>query len=271
MKFRGGTGQDFHRLLRARVAAHFEANGLDRFGGRAVAAKAVAYPAVTAALYALVVSNRLAGPPLLLAAVLFGVASLLTAFNLAHDAAHNALVPSRRVNALVYFLTFNLQGANAYLWKLRHVGSHHVSPNVEGGDADLDDNGLLRMSAGVPWRPHYRYQHLYAPLLYALFSLHWIFVYDVQFLFKRDLANLRNIRHSWAEVASLVLAKATYLGLAVAVPVARLDVPWWQVVVGFVLTHFVVSLVFVYSLIGTHFCEETAFPTADGGGYVGGS
>ncbi len=151
--------------MRARVAAYFEANGLDRFGGRAIAIKAVAYPAITAGLYVLILSNRLSGLPLLLVAFLFGISSILTAFNLAHDAAHNALFPSRRLNAAIYFLTFNLQGANAHLWKLRHIGSHHVFPNVEGGDADLDDNGMLRMSAGTPWRPRYRYQHLYAPAL----------------------------------------------------------------------------------------------------------
>jgi linoleoyl-CoA desaturase len=270
MKFRQSQDRKFQRLIRAKVAAYFEANGLSRYGNRLVALKAVLYLSVTLALYLLVISNRLSGLPLLLTAVLFGVTGILTAFNLAHDAAHNALTPSRRLNALVYFLTFNLQGANAHLWKLRHIGSHHVFPNVEGGDADMDDNGLLRMSASTPWRRHYHYQHLYAPLLYMLFSLHWIFVYDFQFLFKKDLANLRNIRHSWAEIASLVLAKATYLTLALAVPMLRLDIPWWQVVLGFVLMHFVVSLVFVYSLIGTHFSEETQFPEVDREGYVEG-
>jgi hypothetical protein len=39
--------------------------------------------------------------------------------------------------------------------------------------------------------------------------------------------------------------------LVIAAPMIVLDIPWWQVVVGFVLMHFVVSLVFVYSLICT--------------------
>lgn len=236
-----------------------------------MAVKAVVYPLVTVALYAVILSNRFSGLPLLLAVLLFGIAGILTAFNLAHDAAHNSLTPSRRLNAAVYFLTFNLQGANGYLWKLRHVGSHHVFPNVEGGDADLDDNGLLRMSAGTPWRPRYRYQHLYAPLLYMLFSIHWIFFYDFQFLAKKELANLRNIRHSWGEVVCLLLAKGTYATLAIVVPMMVLEVPWQLVLLGFLLMHFVVSLIFVYSLIGTHFCEEAAFPQQNGHGVVVGS
>ena len=271
MKFREGKDQDFHRLLRTKVAAYFEANGLNRFGGRTMIVKGIVYPLITAALYALILGNRLSGVPLLITVFLFGISGILTAFNLAHDAAHNSLTPSRRLNAAVYFLTFNLQGANGYLWKLRHVGSHHVFPNVEGGDADMDDNGLLRMSEGTPWRPRYRYQHLYAPLLYMLFSLHWILFYDFRFLGKKELANLRNIRHSWKEVACLILAKATYFTLMIVVPMLVLNVSWPMVILGFVLMHLVVSLVFVYSLVGTHLCEETAFPAQDGSGVVGGS
>jgi linoleoyl-CoA desaturase len=104
-----------------------------------------------------------------------------------------------------------------------------------------------------------------------LFSLHWIVIYDIQFLFKKNLANLRDIRHSWVEVASLLLAKAIYLTLMIAVPICRLDAPWSHVLLGFVVMHFSISLVFVYSLIGTHFCEEAVFPQANPDGHLEGS
>ena len=39
---------------------------------------------------------------------------------------------------------------NAYLWRRRHVGSHHTFPNVQGGDADMDDNPFLRVTASSP-------------------------------------------------------------------------------------------------------------------------
>lgn len=270
MKFRDHD-RSFDRLVRTRVDAYFRETGRSRYADRAYWLKVAVMAGATLACYGLVVSDRLAGLPLLLAAIGFGVCSILTAFNLAHDAAHNALLPSRRWNAWIYGLSFNLQGANAALWKLRHIGSHHVFPNVHGGDADLDDNGLLRVAPDMPYRWYYRYQHWYAPFLYMLFSLHWIFVYDIQFLFKKDLANLRDIRHSRAEVASLVLAKGVYLTITLAIPIARLSVPWWHVPVGFLLMHGVVSTVFVYSLICTHFAEEAVFPEVDSRGRVAGS
>lgn len=271
MRFCDNHNNEFHTLVRKRAQAYFTARGISKYGNGELLIKSVVLVGTTLSLYALILSNRLSGLPLLLTAIAFGVTSILTAFNLAHDAAHSVLVPSRRINAVIYFLVFNFQGANAYLWKLRHIGSHHVFPNIDGGDADMDDNGLLRVSPHAPWRWHYRYQHLYAPVLYTLFSLHRIFVYDIQFLFKKRLANLRAIRHSWVEVGTLLLAKATYLTLTLALPMARLDVPWWQIIAGFVVMHAVVSVVFVYSLICTHFAEETVFPALDEAERVAGS
>jgi linoleoyl-CoA desaturase len=55
----------------------------------------------------------------------------------------------------------------------------------------------------------------------------------------------------------------------VAVPVAVLPLPWWQVVLGYLLMKPVASLLFVLHLIGTHFSGATAFPAVGAGGSVG--
>ena len=235
MKFCDRHDTDFHRLVRARVRSYFEAHGISKYGNRGVLLKAALLVSTTLGLYALILSNPSLARPCCWPPSCFGVSSILTAFNLAHDAAHNALTPNRRLNAVIYFLTFNLQGANAALWKLRHIGSHHVFPNVQGGDADLDDNGLLRMSASTPWRWYYRYQHLYAPLLYMLFSLHWIFVYDVQFLFKKQPG--QPPRHPPLPGRGRLPGPGQGdLSDPDASPSRWrvLDVPWWQVILGFV-------------------------------------
>ena len=71
-------------------------------------------------------------------------------------------------------------------------------------------------------------------------------------------------------MAILVVAKVTYLTPTLAVPMVVLDEPWWAVILGFVLMHCAVSLVFACPLVCTHFAEEAAFPAADEGGYVEG-
>jgi linoleoyl-CoA desaturase len=46
---------------------------------------------------------------------------------------------------------------------------------------------------------------------------------------------------------------------------------WWQVVIGFVVTNGVMSVIFVFLLIGTHFAEQAEFPALDEGGWLPGN
>jgi linoleoyl-CoA desaturase len=273
MKFRSGRDKDFHSAVRARVGAYFEAEGLTRFGDRRVLVKGVLLVAVTVGLYALILSNRLDGLALLLAAIAFGVSCILVSFNLAHDAAHDALTPSRRLNHALFVATFFLNGASPHLWKRRHVGSHHTFPNVQGGDADMDDNPFLRVTPSSPYRWYFRHQHLYAPLVYMLFSPYTTFVYDFEFFFRDRLANM-DLRHDIRRLRVLAIVaaeKLVYLSVMLVVPLLVLDQPWWAVVLGFVLMQFAASLAFTLPLVSTHIAEEVAFPEADREGFVEGS
>jgi linoleoyl-CoA desaturase len=272
MKFRNGRDKDFHSAIRARASAYFESQGVSRFGDRRVLIKGLLFVAVTVGLYALILSNRLTGLPLFLTAILFGVSCILVSFNLAHDAAHDALTPSRRLNHAIYIATFLLNGTSPYLWKRRHVGSHHTFPNVKGGDADMDDNPFLRVTPSSPFRWHFRYQHLYAPLVYMLFSPYTIFVYDFEFFFRDRLANM-DLRHDLRRLRVMAIVgaeKMVYLAAMLVVPLLVLDQPWWAVVLGFALMHCAASLAFTLPLVSTHIAEDIAFPQADEGGYVDG-
>ena len=273
MKFRNGRDKDFHSAVRARVGAYFESQGVSRFGDRRVLLKGLLFVALAVGLYALILSNRLAGLPLLLAATLFGVSCILVSFNLAHDAAHDALTPYRSLNRAIYVATFLLNGTSPYLWKRRHVGSHHTFPNVKGGDADMDDNPFLRVMPSSPHRRYFRYQHLYAPLVYMLFSPYTIFVYDFEFFFRDRLANM-DLRHDLRRLRVMAIVgaeKLAYFTVMLVVPLLVLDQPWWAVVLGFAVMQCAASLAFTLPLVSTHVAEEIAFPQADESGFVEGS
>ena len=273
MKFREGRDKEFLADVRARAADYFAGRGVGRHGDGRVAAKGVVLVVVAAGLYGAILSNRLPGPALLAAALLYGVACILISFNLAHDAAHEALSGRRWVNRVVYVGTFLLNGTSAYLWKRRHVGSHHTFPNVKGGDADMDDNPFLRVSPASPYRRYFRYQHLYAPFIYALFSLYSVFLYDFAFFFRDRLANidLRAEVRRPRVLAIVALEKAVYLGLTLVVPILVIDRPAWQVALGFVAMQLASSLAFTMPLVSTHIAEGIAFPEADDQGRIAGS
>lgn len=192
-----------------------------------------------------------------------GLSGILLAFNCAHDCVHNTFSSRKATNKLLFYLVFNAQGVNASLWRKGHIASHHIFPNVDGCDADIDDNPFIRLSASQPLRKAQRYQHWYATLLYSLYTLHWILVKDFIYLRKKQLANLGEQRYSAAFIAELILLKAVYFFYMIVLPVWMGGIPFATVLTAFLVMHICISLFFVLTLIISHLSMETVFPVAD--------
>lgn len=193
---------------------------------------------------------------------IFGLLGILLAFNAAHDASHGTFSKNQFVNAVIFRFTFNINGVNSYLWKIRHIASHHLFPNVDGTDADLDESVLLRLSPSHRKRILHRYQHIYATFLYMFYTLHWIFYKDFLYLRKKNLSNLKDIEHSRLEVFRFFFWKLIYLMVYVGIPL-YVGYSWQYVFLAFVFMHLVISVFFVWTLIISHLTCETAFPQRD--------
>jgi linoleoyl-CoA desaturase len=194
--------------------------------------------------------------------VVLGLSGVLLAFNVAHDATHGSFSKNRIINKLIYYSSFNLNGTNAYLWGIRHKSSHHIFPNVDGCDADIDDNPLIRLSSTKAWRPHHQYQAWYAPLIYLVYTLHWVLFKDFLYLTKKKLANLQSIKHSFRQVGDVFFWKALYVTMYIILPVMYgYSLKW--VLLSFLFLHIAISLLFILSLIVSHLTLETDFPVPD--------
>lgn len=200
--------------------------------------------------------------------IVVGLSGILLAFNCSHDCVHNTFSQNKKLNQLIYYVTFNLQGVNAKLWRKRHIASHHVFPNVEGCDADIDDNPFIRLSANQPKKRIHQYQHFYATILYCFYTLHWILIKDFIYLRKKDLANLRNQSYSFAFIAEVILLKLAYFGYMIILPIFLTDIPIFTIIISFIVMHLTISLFFVLTLIISHLSLETDFPVANKDGYL---
>ena len=260
IKFSGGSGTDFFREVRAQVQTYFQWTGKSPYADRRLWGKAALFAGLGALSYGALLTLSLPPAALLALAVVFGLSSLLLGINVAHDAAHDSLTPYPRLNRALQYAIFCLIGVDGRLWRLRHVKSHHVFPNVEGCDADIDHNGLIRLSPSHPRRWYHGLQHLYAPLLYLLVNLHSIFVQDFVYLRKDRLANMVGLRPTRSELLKFFLAKAIYFTVSLGLPLLLIDLPWWQILIGYLVVTGMTSLTFVMLLIGTHFAEEARFP-----------
>jgi linoleoyl-CoA desaturase len=268
IRFREGNHAGFYRAVRERVREHLASTGGSRFADASIYLKGGVFASAAFACYGLLLFGGYGPWSMLGLAIGFGIFVLLLSINVAHDAAHDALTPSPAVNRIVQTLCFMLLGADAHLWRLRHVKSHHTFPNVNGSDIDIDSNAFLRLSPNHPRRWYQRFQHLYAPFIFWLVDIDSVFFKDIQYLLRRRLANMVDIRHPWHAYVLFFVGKCAYLSIVVIIPALVVPLPLWQVLTGWMIMSFVSSALFVYLLIGTHFAQETQFPEVGADGTI---
>ncbi len=271
IKFRVNNRDDaFFQALQKEVSTWLDKQKNGRYANTLMLVKGVLFLSLFWGAYALILFGGFSSIATILLYASMGVSGLLIAFNISHDACHDALTSSKLFNKVVYYLTFNPLGTDAYLWKLRHVHSHHPFPNVDHCDIDIDNNFLIRLSPNRPLLRHHRWQHVYGPFLYALYTLHWVFIKDWAYLFRKDLANLRDIKHPPGEVFGMIAAKAFYFFYLIVLPVG-MGLHWATVLIGFLALHVVMSYFFLLTNIMNHHAQEADFPIRDEKGYLPGS
>lgn len=194
---------------------------------------------------------------------LFGLSGILLAFNSSHDAVHNTLFKNKTHNKIAHYLIFNLQGVNATLWKKRHISSHHIFPNVDGCDADIDNNPFIRLSKTHNRNWNHKFQHFYAPFLYCAYTLHWILIKDFIYLTKKEVANMKNLSYSLLFILEVIMLKALYFLVIVLIPFYFSDIPLSDWITAFLIMHSFISLFFVLTLIISHLTTVTKFPSPD--------
>lgn len=271
IKFRIKNQNDpFYLELRHEVAAYLATRPNGRYGNGIMFVKAALFLSMYWVAYGGILFGGFPATGIVALYASLGISGLFIAFNLSHDAAHESLTPYRALNKAVYYLTFNPLGTDAYLWKMRHNLSHHSFPNVDGVDADIDSNFLVRLSPNRPLLPHHRWQHWYAPILYLFYTLHWVLIKDWHYLTRKNLANMRNIKHPASEVLGFLMAKLYYFSYLIVLPV-YMGIAWKTVLLGFVAFHFTMSYFFLFTNIMNHHSEEADFPKRDANGYLPGS
>ena len=200
--------------------------------------------------------------------VVHGFAQLHMGLNIAHDANHGAYARNARVNRLLG-CAFDLVGLSSYMWRLMHNDAHHIFVNVRGADTALVSGHLFRFSPHDERRPFHRFQHLYAPALYCLSTLDWVFAKDYRWLITvHRYGNRHVLRHPAGEIVFLFAAKAFYYTYTLVIPLVFLSVPWWAIVTGFVAMHACLGFTLALTFQPNHFTGESDFPEPDEDGHV---
>ena len=267
IKFAKPDTARFFADVKTRVAQEFERTGRSTKADAGMVAKTVILLTLTFGSYALIIFGGFSLWTMLLLCVLMGVGMAGVWFSVAHDALHGAYSSNQRVNRLLGY-SFDILGANGYMWKITHNVIHHTYTNIPGVDEDLTVSPLLRLSPGAPLLSIHRWQHIYGWLTYSLATLNWIFMKDFQQFMKRDIGPYVNKKHPRSEIATLIIGKLICYGWTIVIPLLVLDVTWWQFVIGFTALHLTAGTIMGVIFQLAHVVEGNDYPVPDDGGQM---
>ncbi|SMC79806.1 fatty acid desaturase family protein [Chryseobacterium sp. YR221] len=225
--------------------------------------KAVILPLIYISLYFVAVLNAEVPWLYVLSFVVMGVFLVLIYLNLIHEAAHNNIYKSKRLNFLVLHI-FDFVGANSYIWKKRHIASHHAYPNVDGWDTDIEQSGLLLI---VPWikaKGVQKYQDKFFFLVYPLYLFNWMFIRDFRDFFDKERVILKTQgRIPVIEKVKMIGYKLFYFFYQIVVPVVFFKVSVGLALGAWFLQVISASIFALFVLLPLHPLPDNAFPRLD--------
>lgn len=235
--------KQFALAVRKNVNDYFRNNGISIKGNL----KLVIQTVVMLALYILplvllftVPMNAWVG---LLMAVMAGTGMAGIGMCVMHDAAHGSYSHKEWINKMMSG-TMYLLGSNVFNWKIQHNLLHHTFTNIEGYDHDINSKGPIRLSQYAPLKKIHRYQYIHAFFFYGLMTLVKL---GNDFFQLRDFTKAGYTRtyhvNPVAEYVKMIIVKALYLFVFIGMPIIFTPFTWWQVLIGFLVMHWVAGCI----------------------------
>jgi linoleoyl-CoA desaturase len=258
----------FAREVKKNVADYFRTRNLSQKADFSMILKSIVMTALTFGPYGLMLSNQYSPATMLILCVVMGIGFAGMGFCIGHDAHHGAYSSNPKINELIG-LSYDILGANGYLWKLTHNSIHHTFTNITEIDEDIRViDPFVRLSPGSKRYWYHRFQHYYAWFVYSLATLNWVFVKDFRYLFVKQLGPYQGLAHKRSEIIKLVGFKAFHLTWSLVVPLAVIDLPVPQIIVGYLVVHMVAGWILGVVFQFAHVVEAATFVTTDREGRI---
>lgn len=253
---------DFFSTLNQRVNEYFKSNNISRYADAEMKIKTVAMFSIYLIPYALMMTGVVTNLWLMFALAIvmgFGIAGI--GLSIMHDANHGGYSNKSWVNNLLGF-SLNMVGGNAFNWKVQHNVLHHTYTNIHDVDEDISPRGILRMSPHGDWKFFHRFQHFYAWFFYGLLTLVWVLVKDFVRLvrYHKDGMVKKQKANIVAEWVVLLASKAFYVFYIIVLPAIVLSLTWWQVILGFLVMHYVGGFILAIIFQPAHVIDGTEYP-----------
>ena len=188
-----------------------------------------------------------------------GLTHIFFSFNVGHDALHNAISKKKAINNF-WAYSYDLLGVNTYMWRFMHHQGHHNCLNISGEDMSLESSGILRLSDKTKKKKHHKYQHIYAPLIYGLYLIYYVFFKDFKYFLSKNNIHLKGKKHPPVEYFKLFLGKIIYLTYMLFLPIYILPFNSSFIVLAFLYNLFMIGIIMSFTFQATHVVESTTYP-----------
>tara|TARA_B100000963_G_scaffold105863_1_gene91862 strand:+ start:61 stop:1161 length:1101 start_codon:yes stop_codon:yes gene_type:complete len=261
IKFPRKDSINFFKTLNSRVNSYFKENNIKRTGNWKIWVKTFVMFSLFLVPYFLILTISMSIWFQLILILIMGIGMAGVGMNVMHDGNHGSYSKIKWVNKLMGSSIYILAG-NVYNWKVQHNVLHHTYTNIHGHDEDLDAGRILRFTKHAKWKWFHRFQHYYSILLYGLLTINWAITTDfvqMKRYMKRKLAHgkLPNPFVNWS---TLILTKAIYMFIWIAIPILVLKLVWWKILIGFFLMHYTAGLILSVIFQLAHVMDEADMP-----------
>ena len=265
IKFSRNSDAEFVATIKERVNNYFTEKNLSKFGNYKMVIKSIFMLTLYLTPYSLLfVFDFESIWPVLGLWFVMGVGMSGIGLSIMHDANHGSYSKNRTLNKLMSSVIY-LVGANALNWRIQHNVLHHTYTNIDGLDEDIYQSGVLRFSPHQPKLKHHKYQHLYAWFFYSILTLTWAFDADFRqiYSFKKNGLTKGHKKNFTNVLIELIGFKLFYYVFIFAIPLIFTEIPWWHIVLGFLLMQMISGLILAAIFQPAHVVGETEFPLPD--------
>lgn len=264
VRFNRKDKPEFHKELKNRVNNYFKSNNISKHANFNMVFKTVFMICLyLVPFYFILFSETMSTPLLLLSYAIMGLGMAGIGLTIMHDAIHESYSRNKYVNFALGYLIHIIGGSKSN-WKIQHNVLHHSFTNINDYDEDID-NSLMRFTPATERKPHHKYQAFYAPFLYGLMTVQWALLKDFFQLVgynKNGLVENNKLNYK-SLLVELIINKAAYFTIFLALPLIITGFAWWQILIGFFVMHFVCGLTLALIFQSAHVLEETEFFDVD--------
>jgi len=267
IKFSRNDSANFFRTLNKRVNHYFKENNIKRTGNWKLYLKAVIMFSLYLVPYFLFLTLDMPTWTQVVLTFVMGIGLAGIGMNVMHDGNHGSFSSKKWVNKLMGSSIYILAG-NVYNWQVQHNVLHHTYTNIHGHDEDMEAGHIMRFSKHGKWHSMHRFQQYYSLLLYGLLTINWAITADylqMKRFLKRKLGYGKepNPKKMWS---TLIITKIIYVSMWIVIPMIFVNLPWWKILLGFVIMHYTAGIILSLIFQLAHIVEDATMPLPDNTG-----